>query len=119
MYEKPSPITSVSMMQWWEGEVQRAYVLHKARTLHEAVTTGQHAPSALLPAYLSRRMQEGRVMPSVEVVARQRGRQKGAVKRARQEGGRGEEEEACAMMGYVVKDLAAELYVELLAGFHS
>jgi hypothetical protein len=52
------------------------------------------------------------------MVARQQGRQKGAVKRARQEGGRGGEEEACAMMGYVVKDLAAELYVELLVGFH-
>lgn len=57
-------------------------------------------------------------LESVEVVARQPGRQKGAVKRARQEGERGQEKEACAMMGYVVKDLAAELYVELLAGFH-
>jgi hypothetical protein len=29
-----------------------------------------------------------------------------------------EEEEVCAMVGYVLKDLAAELYIELLAGFH-
>jgi hypothetical protein len=28
------------------------------------------------------------------------------------------EEEVCAMVGYVVKDLAAELYTELLQGLH-
>jgi hypothetical protein len=44
----------------------------------------------------------------------------GAAKRgAEEEGGQEmEEEEVCAMVGYVLKDLAAELYIELLAGFH-
>jgi hypothetical protein len=41
-------------------------------------------------------------------------------KRGAEEGGQGEtrEEEVCAMVGYVVKDLAAELYTELLQGLH-
>jgi hypothetical protein len=29
-----------------------------------------------------------------------------------------DDEEVCAMVGYVVKDLAAELYIELLQGLH-
>jgi hypothetical protein len=48
-------------------------------------------------------------MPSVEV---------GAIEQGGEEGRQGMEEEVCAMMQYVVKDLAAELYVELLEGFH-
>jgi hypothetical protein len=54
-------------------------------------------------------------MPSVEVVTiEQGGEEKG------EEGGRHkqEEEEMGAMVGFVVKDLAAELYTELLAGLH-
>jgi hypothetical protein len=44
----------------------------------------------------------------------------GAAKRGVEEEGKQEmeEEELCAMVGYVVKDLAAELYIELLVGFH-
>jgi hypothetical protein len=40
------------------------------------------------------------VLPSVEVVTIQH------------------QKEVCAMVGFVVKDLSAELYIELLAGFH-
>jgi hypothetical protein len=47
-------------------------------------------------------------MPSVEVGAVEQG----------EEGGQGMEEEMGAMIQYVVKDLAAELYVELLEGSH-
>jgi hypothetical protein len=47
-------------------------------------------------------------MPSVEV---------GAMEQGGEEGGHGMEE-VCPMVAFVVKDLAAELYVELLAGFH-
>lgn len=55
-------------MQWWEDEPQRAYVLHKARTLHEYTATRQQAPTAPVPAYLSSRVQGAEDMPSVEVV---------------------------------------------------
>jgi hypothetical protein len=51
-------------------------------------------------------------MPSVEAGARQRG---GRI-RTRDTDTR--EEEIAAMVGYVVRDLAPELYVELIAGFH-
>jgi hypothetical protein len=48
---------------------------------------------------------------------------RGAAKRRREEEGEEkeeekEEEEVCAMMGYVLGDLAEELYIELLEGFH-
>jgi hypothetical protein len=109
----------VPVLQWWEGELQRAYVLHKARTLHEDTATRQQAPAAPVPAYLRARVMPGSVLPSVQVVAIDQAGEEGAAKRGRKEGGQAkEEEEKCAMVGFVVKDLAAELYIELLAGFH-
>jgi hypothetical protein len=48
-------------------------------------------------------------------------RTRGAAKKEVEEEGQGkeeEEEELCAMVGYVVKDLGAELYTELLEGLH-
>lgn len=47
----------VVMLQWWEGELQRAYIIHKARATHEGT------------AYLMPRAAPGSVMPVVEVVA--------------------------------------------------
>jgi hypothetical protein len=93
---------SVPVLQWWEGELQRVYVLHKARTLHEDTATRQQAPGAPVPAYLSPRVQGGSILPSVQMATIHHQ----------------EEEAVCAMVGFVVKDLAAELYIELLAGFH-
>jgi hypothetical protein len=45
-------------------------------------------------------------------------RTRGAAKRGEEEGAIEKEEERGAMVGFVVNDLAAELYAELLAGFH-
>jgi hypothetical protein len=42
---------------------------------------------------------------------------RGAAKRGAEEEEE-DEKELCAMVGYVVKDLAAELYTELLQGWH-
>jgi hypothetical protein len=103
-------------VQWWEGELQRAYVLHKARTLHEDAATRQQAPAAPVPAYLSPRVQGGSVMPQVDI--RGRGGSGGPRTRAAANRGGEDEEAICAMVGYVVKDLAAELYIELLQGLH-
>jgi hypothetical protein len=103
------------VVQWWEGELARAYVLHKARTLHDDTATHQQTPAATVPAYLRPRVQEGSLMPSVEVVTiEQGGEEKGG------EGGQQKqmEEKIRAMVGFVMKDLAAELYTELLAGLH-
>jgi hypothetical protein len=110
-------------VQWWEGELQRAYVLHKARTLHEDAATRQQAPAAPVPVYLSPRVQGGKRLPQVEVGARQQEEAgtRGAAKRGTAEEGQEkveDGEEVCAMVGYVVKDLGAELYTELLQGLH-
>jgi hypothetical protein len=109
----------MSVLQGWVGELQFAYVLHKARTVHQDTTTHRQAPAAPVPAYLRTRVQEGKRLPKLKI--RDRGssrgpRTRGAAKRGREEE-RGDDE-VCAMVQYVVKDLAAELYVELLEGFH-
>jgi ankyrin repeat protein len=112
---------SVPMLQWWERALQRAYVLHKARTLHEDAATRQQAPAAPVPAYLSARVQGGKRLPHVHIQASGGSggrRTRGAARRIAERGGEAKEEEMCAMVGFVVKDLSAELYIELLAGFH-
>jgi hypothetical protein len=93
--------THACVVQWWEAEPQRAYVLHKARTLHEDAATRQQAP---VPAYLSPRVQGGKRLPQVQV--RGRGgsggpRTRGTAKTGAEEEGQGEtrEEEMCAMVG--------------------
>jgi hypothetical protein len=109
VWDRPSQ--SVPLLQWWEGELQRAYVLHKARTLHEDTATCQQAPAAPVPAYLSRRVQGGKRLPQVQI-------QESGGSGGRRTRAAAKEEEMCAMVGCVVKDLSAELYIELLAGFH-
>jgi hypothetical protein len=43
-------------------------------------------------------------------------RTRGAARRIAERGGEEKEEELCAMVGYVVRDLDGHLYIELLAG---
>jgi hypothetical protein len=107
---------SVPVLQWWEGELHRAYVLHKARTLHEDTATRQQAPAAPVPAYLTARVTPGSVLPSMQVVAIDEAGEEGAAKREREEGGQAKEEEVFAMVGFVVRDLDGHLYTELLEG---
>jgi hypothetical protein len=105
-------------LQWWEGELQRAYVLHKARTLHDVIATRQQAPAAPVPAYLTARVTLGSMLPSVQVVAIDEAGEEGAAQREREEGGQAKEEdqEVCAMVRFVVRDLDGHLYTELLEG---
>jgi hypothetical protein len=113
----------VSFLQWWEGELERASMIQKARTLHEHTATHQQAPAAPVPAYLRARVQADNAMPSVEVGAIEQDRM--GVKRMREgEGGvaarcgNGKvlEGEVGAMVGYVVRDLNGQLYTELMQG---
>jgi hypothetical protein len=109
------------LLQEWERELQRAYVLHKARALHEGIATRQNAPAAPVPAYLRPRADKNKGMPRVAIIERNSigGRvTRGEVKRTMDVGGEEVEKEKDAMVGFVVKDLAAELYTELMAGFH-
>jgi hypothetical protein len=106
---------SVPVLRWWEGELQRAYVVHKARTLHDDTATLQQGPAAPVPAYLRARLPHVQIQGSDGSGGR---RTRGAAKRIAERGGEDKDEEVCAMVGFVVKDLSAELYIELLAGFH-
>jgi hypothetical protein len=109
------------LLQEWEGHLQRAYVLHKARDLHEGTATRNEVSAAPVAAYLMTRPGRNRPMPRVEIVGRcsNGGRvTRGAVKRTHDAGGEEVEKEKDAVVAFVVKDLAAELYTELMAGFH-
>jgi hypothetical protein len=59
-------------------------------------------------------------MPRVQVQGRGSGsggpRTRGAAKRGAEEGGQEKEEEVCAMVNFVVKDLDGHLYTELMQG---
>jgi hypothetical protein len=57
-------------------------------------------------------------MPSLEMIATQQDAQEGQDGTATYSGKVVMEKEMCAMVGFVVKDMAAELSIELLAGFH-
>jgi hypothetical protein len=60
-------------------------------------------------------------MPRLELVGKYTTRvrvTRHEVKRTHVAGGEEVKEEKDAMMAFVVKDLAAELYTELMAGFH-
>jgi hypothetical protein len=89
--------------------------------MHDDAATRQQAPAAPVPAYLSPRVQGGKRLPHVQIQASGGSggrRTRGAAKRIAERGGEEKDEEVCAMVGFVVKDLSAELYIELLAGFH-
>lgn len=134
------------LLQWWEGELHRGYLIHKARTLQEDKAVRQQAPTAPLPAYLRQRVKV-RDMPFPEVLSQHDGEEgakggkrdmdggKVVVGAAKGDTGEGrgeegdhiaahykvvkvEEEEMAAVVGYVVKDLAPELYIELMTSFH-
>jgi hypothetical protein len=110
-----------TFLQEWEGHLQRAYVLHKARALYEGTATRNEVPAAPVPAYLRPRADKNKGMPRVEMIGRDStgGRvTRGEVKRTIEMGGEEVEKEKDAMVVFVVKDLAAELYTELLVGFH-
>jgi hypothetical protein len=109
------------LLQEWEIELQRAYILHKTRALHDGIATRQHTPAAPVPAYLRPRADKNKGMPHVEIVGRSStgGRvTRGAVEGNHEAGGEEVEREKDAMVVFVVKDLAAELYTELMAAFH-
>jgi hypothetical protein len=111
------------LLQEWEVELQRAYVLHKTRALYEGTVTRKEVSAAPVPAYLRPRADKNRGMPRVAIVERDStgGRMtRGQVKRMMDMGGEEveKEKEKDAMVAFVVKDLAAELYTELMAGFH-
>jgi hypothetical protein len=99
-------------MQWWEGELERGYVLHRARCLSE--------PSSLsVPTYLTARIGPP---PTVQAASLAEGSEgsmgEGTEKAEEDEEDRDGEDEKAATLKYVLHDLARDLYTELLEGFH-
>lgn len=106
------------MSQWWDGELERPYILHRARRVHEDCTTRQQARGRPVPAYL-RSVERKNRWPRVHVQGDGGGQtMRGPAERNDEGTGLEEEEERHAMLNYVIQDLASELYTELLVGFH-
>jgi hypothetical protein len=130
------------LWQWWEGELERGYVMHRARYLAvqhfllrpaldaaaaaAAASLASSLASISIPAFLSPRTRVVPV-PHVEVVRLSEDEETGAA--AGQSKGKVEEEgggdvqgpseaERDATVKYVMQDLHPELYIELMAGFH-
>lgn len=104
--------------QWWEGELERAYVLHKTRRLLEVPTTWQ-IPAARVPIYLKARAEGNKRVPQVHLRPAALRLTRGTAKRLQEQGEeRADEGEKEATLKYVMHDLALELYNELAAGFH-
>ena len=128
-------------MQWWEGELERGYLLHRARYISDQSRLFSGASSAIsalaavctqdlpsVPAVLKQRLNPPPI-PSVQVVdpsgQQQQQQQKevagGGKRKAEEEEEKGQgpsEEERDAMIKYVVHELKDELYTVLAEGFH-
>jgi hypothetical protein len=118
----------VTYVQWWEETVlERGYVIHRARCLSELssllaplVHTASIPTYLLIPKYLVACI---RRPPIVQLVSLAEGPERAGGK-SKMEGEDGEEEEKekleeqAATLKYVLHDLASELYIELLEGFH-
>jgi ankyrin repeat protein len=120
----------IIIWQWWEGELERRYVLSRAMCLHKAYTTQRDMPASQVPTYLEARLAAGHAVPVVEVVvwpqpegqqaeqAGESGEGKATGERGDAQGAdAGEEEQRHAVLEYVVTGLNEELIRELLEGF--
>jgi hypothetical protein len=102
--------------QWWDGELERPFVLHRARCLHDVSMRQHTAPAAPVPGYLVARVAAGAALPGVHVTTEA----EGTTKRKRADDGEGQEEqeEGEAVRGFVMGGLNEELFRELMEGFH-
>lgn len=113
------------LWQRWKGELERRYVLHRARFLHDAYATHQDKPTAPVPAFLQERVTTGEALPEVEVVeGQQEGQQigsSGQMKELRSKASttQQEEEERHAVLTYVMRRSNEQLFAELMQGFHA
>jgi hypothetical protein len=110
-------------VQWWGGELERGYVLHRARCLSELPPLPTGLATVSIPTYLAARVGP---LPRVQVVPLAEG-SKGAAGEgegeeegggAEEEGAEEGEEEKDATLQYVLHDLAPELVIELMEGFY-
>jgi hypothetical protein len=122
MQREANPDGDVTYVQWWEEtELERGYVIHRARCLLELSSmlapldkTASIPAYLLIPKYLVACI---RRPPIVHLVSLAEGPE-GAVEKSKREGEEGGEEEKDATLKYVTHDLARELFVELMEGFY-
>jgi hypothetical protein len=112
-------------LQWWKGELKRGYLIHRARCLLEFLPISRALAAVSIPTYLpipKYLVTRIRRPPTVELVSLADGLEgglgKGKRKTGEDEEDRDGEEEKDATLKYVLHDLARELYIELMKGFH-
>lgn len=105
-------IAPLCVLQWWDRELERGFLLYRAKALHDAYTTHQQAIAFPVPAYLKARMRTGLALPRVEVEARQ-GEGTGG-----EGAGNGEAPgEKDAILEWAVEELNTELFTEMVHYF--
>jgi hypothetical protein len=119
------------VVQWWEGELERLYLFHRARRLQDAAKRLSQDPH--LPAVLEARLMAA--TPRVEIVGAQQ-EEEGETGQARAGGKRKRapaiqrprepwsvprvaEKERHAILRHVAAGLTDQLFAKLLQGFHS
>jgi hypothetical protein len=117
--------SSLCMWQWWDGELERRALLYRARALHDTYTTHQEAPTRPVPGYVEARVEAGLALPKVEVVAGPREvaggerppKRTSAALRAQAAAEKRQRKHA--MLEWVMRELSAEVFTELMQGFHA
>jgi hypothetical protein len=115
------------LCQWWEGELERGYVVHRARYHLDQYSTLQPQFAALAafaatlpPVAVHLRPRSCPRPPKVEIIspASEQVQQGSGKRQGPEQGGEAPcEGEKDATLKYVMHDLAPELYVELMAAF--
>jgi hypothetical protein len=104
-------------MQWWEGELERRYLLQRAWKIHDAYMTHDEKPTAPLPAFLQDRVAAGQALPEVELAGGYQEEQPAATSGERKAH---QEEEVNAVLAYAVMRLRdAPLFTEFMHCFHA
>jgi hypothetical protein len=97
--------------QWWEAELERPYLLYRAKRLRDTLRKHQEAIGASVPAYLETRGAVGPAVPVVEVFTPQQ-RWYSLGRKAPAEA---VEEERHEMLVHVLENLNDQLFIELMA----
>lgn len=117
------------IIQWYQGQAEKAFVLGRARAVVDAVETITRAPEKVgaeteaeaqkareraAPAYLKDRASKGEALPEMEVMgqAGQHDDDEGKEQEDQEE----EEEERRAVAEYMVRHLKGDLFVEVMQG---
>jgi hypothetical protein len=104
-------------MQWWEGQLERRYLLQRAWCIHDAYMTHQEKPTAPVPAFLQVRVAAGQALPQVVAVHPEHEKRAGACATIQATREAGSTEERHAVLAYAVQMLNEQLFTELMQCF--